>query len=84
MTFPVTISAPDVANGQYQGRINLVSRNGGNTVTIPVAFVKKQGPVTLTNTCSPLSFPASTNATRPRRTARRRAQNFGSSRPTLR
>ena len=39
------------------GRINLVPRNGGNTVTMPVAFVKKQGAVTLTNTCSPLSFP---------------------------
>ncbi len=61
-TFPVTIDAPSVANGQYQGRINLVSRKGGNPVTIPVAFVKKQGAVTLSNTCSPLSFPASTNA----------------------
>jgi hypothetical protein len=62
VTFPVTISAPSVANGQYQGRINLVPRNGSNRVTIPVAFVKKQGAVTLSNTCSPLSFPASTNA----------------------
>jgi hypothetical protein len=62
VTFPVTISASDVANGQYQGRINLVSRKGGNKVTIPVAFVKKQGAVTLSNTCSPLSFPATSNA----------------------
>ena len=62
VTFPVTIDAPSVANGQYQGRINLVPRNGGNTVSIPVAFVKKQGAVTLSNSCSPLSFPASTNA----------------------
>jgi hypothetical protein len=60
ITFPITISAPDVANGQYQGRINLVPRNGGNTVTMPVAFVKKPGLVTLTNTCSPLSFPVTT------------------------
>ena len=43
MTFPITISAPSVANGQYQGRINLVPRKGANKVTIPVAFVKKQG-----------------------------------------
>src|SRR6266536_6183646 len=56
------ISAPDVANGQYQARINLVPRKGGNTVTMPVAFVKKQGPVSLTHSCSPLSFPAYTNA----------------------
>ena len=62
VTFPITIDAPSVANGQYQGRINLVPRKGANTVTIPVAFVKKQGAVTLSNTCSPLSFPASTNA----------------------
>ena len=60
VTFPITISAPDVANGQYQGRINLVPRNGGNTVTMPVAFVKKSGTVTVTNTCSPLSFPVTT------------------------
>jgi hypothetical protein len=62
VTFPVTIDAPSVANGQYFGRINLVPRNGSNPVTIPVAFVKKQGAVTLSNSCSPLSFPASTNA----------------------
>ena len=62
VTFSVTISAPSVANGQYQGRINLVPRKGANRVTIPVAFVKKQGAVTLSNTCSPLSFPASTSA----------------------
>ncbi|MGZ4280466.1 MAG: S8 family serine peptidase [Gaiellaceae bacterium] len=61
VTFPITISAPDVANGQYQGRINLVPRKGGNTVTMPVAFVKKQGGVTLTNSCSPTTFPAYTN-----------------------
>ena len=85
VTFPVTISAPSVANGQYQGRIDLVPRKGANKVTIPVAFVKKQGAVTLSNTCSPLSFPATTNAQpdgdatapRPWRTSRR-------SRPTLR
>jgi len=62
LTFPIEISAPDVANGQYQGRINLVPRNGGNTVSMPVAFVRKQGTVTLTHTCSPLSFPKFTNA----------------------
>ena len=62
VTFPVTISAPDAAAGSYQGRINLVPRRGGNNVTIPVAFVKKQGVVTLSNSCSPTTFPASTNA----------------------
>jgi subtilisin family serine protease len=62
VTFTIDISAPDVAPGQYQGRINLVPRNGSNNVTIPVAFVKKQGLVTLTNSCSPTSFPAYLNS----------------------
>jgi subtilisin family serine protease len=60
LTFPIEISAPDIANGQYFARINLVSAKGSNTVTIPVAFVKKQGTVSLTNTCSPLSIPTKT------------------------
>jgi subtilisin family serine protease len=60
ITFPITISAPSVANGQYQARINLVPRNGSNRVTIPVAFVKQQGSVTLASSCSPSSFPAKT------------------------
>jgi hypothetical protein len=62
LTFPISIDAPSVANGQYQARINLVPRSGSTRVTIPVAFVKKQGDVTLTNSCSPLSFAAFTGA----------------------
>jgi subtilisin family serine protease len=64
LTFPISIDAPTVADGQYQGRINLVPNkgSGSNKVTIPVAFVKKQGAVTLTNSCSPLSFAAFTGA----------------------
>ena len=53
LTFPITISAPEVANGQYFGPITLVPAQGGNNVYIPVAFVRKQGGVALTNTCSP-------------------------------
>jgi hypothetical protein len=55
-TFPITISAPDVTNGQYFARINLVPVGGGTPVTIPIAFVKQQGTVSLSNTCSPLSI----------------------------
>jgi hypothetical protein len=62
LTFPITIDAPSVANGQYQGRIDLVPSNGSNKVTIPFAFVKKQGAVTLTNSCSPLSFVSHTGS----------------------
>ena len=58
LTFWVTISAPELANGQYVGRITLTPKRG-TAVTIPVAFVKKQGAVTLTHSCAPLSIAAS-------------------------
>ena len=58
LTFPITIDAPDVANGQYTGSITLVPRKGGNNVYMPVAFVKRQGSVTLSNTCSPTTIVA--------------------------
>jgi predicted RNA-binding Zn ribbon-like protein len=58
VTFPITISAPSLANGQYFGRITLdPNKQGANAVTIPVAFVKQQGAVSLTQTCSPTTFP---------------------------
>ena len=54
VTFPITISAPTLADGQYFGRITLDPNKGGATpVTIPVAFFKRQGNVTLTHDCSP-------------------------------
>jgi len=56
----ITISAPTIANGQYFGRITLTAGKGNNDVTIPVAFFKKQGAVTLTQSCTPTTF--STNA----------------------
>lgn len=61
LRFWVTISAPHLANGQYFGRITLTPKSG-NAVTIPVAFVKQQGSVTLTQTCNPLTIPARTGA----------------------
>jgi subtilisin family serine protease len=57
LTFWVTISAPTIANGQYFGRITLTPKHG-NAVTIPVAFVKKQGSVTLSHSCTPLTIPS--------------------------
>ncbi len=55
----ITISAPEVANGQYFGRITLdPKQKDGNSVTIPVAFVKKQGIVTLTHECAPTTHRA--------------------------
>src|SRR5262249_11438913 len=71
----ITISAPDVANGQYFGRITLDPKaNGLNPVTIPVAFNKKQGVVTLTHTCSPTTIPARTGLAH----CSASIQNFGS------
>ena len=59
LRFWVTISAPELANGQYFGRITLTP-NRGTPVTIPVAFVKKQGSVTLSHTCNPLTIARTT------------------------
>lgn len=71
----ITISAPEVAEGQYFGRITLdPKKKDANSVTIPVAFFKKQGIVTLTHVCSPLSFPAKTGSASCTATA----SNFGS------
>jgi subtilisin family serine protease len=59
LTFWVTLSAPTAANGQYVGRITLTPKSG-TPVTIPVAFVKKQGTVTLAHTCDPTTFAVTT------------------------
>ena len=57
----ITISAPELANGQYFGRISLDPKKGDTSaVTIPVAFNKRQGIVTLTHSCSPATFAAKT------------------------
>ena len=48
--------------GSTSARITLDPEEAAatNSVTIPVAFVKKQGAVTLTHTCAPTTFPAKT------------------------
>jgi hypothetical protein len=74
ITFPIDINAPDVADGQYFARITLIPKSGGTPVTIPVAFVKQQGSVTLSQTCSPLSIKKVTGVSHCSVTA----QNFGS------
>jgi hypothetical protein len=53
----ITINAPQLKDGQYFGRITLdPKKDGYNAVTIPVAFVKQQGIVTLTHTCAPATI----------------------------
>ena len=57
LVFWITISAPKQAPGQYFGEITLDPKAWHtNSVHMPVAWVKKQGAVTLTHTCAPLSF----------------------------
>jgi subtilisin family serine protease len=53
----IGINAPDLPNGQYFARATLTPRGGGNAVTIPIAFTKKQGAVTLSHTCAPTTVP---------------------------
>jgi hypothetical protein len=52
----ITISAPGLGDGQYFGRITLTPRQGGTPVTMPVAFFRQQGSVSLVNSCSPTTF----------------------------
>jgi hypothetical protein len=53
----ISISAPEVSNGQYFGSITLdPKKDGYASVTIPVAFVKRQGVVTLSHDCAPTTF----------------------------
>jgi len=61
VTFSIAISAPFAAEGQYFGRITLTPLSG-NSVTIPVAFNKHQGAVTLTQSCSPTTIAVSAAA----------------------
>jgi hypothetical protein len=64
LVFWVTISAPKQAPGQYFGEITLDPKSWHtNSVHMPVAWVKKQGDVTLTHTCAPLSFQKKTGET---------------------
>jgi subtilisin family serine protease len=49
----ITISAPSVPQGQYFGRINLDRRDSPRDLHLPVAFSKRQGIVTLAQSCDP-------------------------------
>ncbi len=59
----ITISGPELADGQYFGRITLSPKKSRyNDVTIPVAFNKRQGDVTLTYDCTPTTFKKKTES----------------------
>jgi subtilisin family serine protease len=53
-TIDITINGELLGDGQYFGQIKLVAEGPGNTdASIPVAFDKAQGEVSLTHECSP-------------------------------
>jgi Subtilase family/Fibronectin type-III domain/PA domain len=56
-TIDITISAPAAPQGQYFGRIDLEQLNGPHAVHLPVAFFKRQGVVSLSQTCDPTTIP---------------------------
>lgn len=60
VTLNITISAPGVAQGQYFGRIDLNQSNGSRKLHLPVAFFKRQGIVTLSQSCDPSSIQRNT------------------------
>ena len=49
----IRISAPAVAPGQYFGRVDLEQVGGSRSLHLPVAFVKRQGVVSLAQECAP-------------------------------
>jgi subtilisin family serine protease len=53
VTLDITISALPVPQGQYFGRINLDRRDSPRDLHLPVAFFKRQGIVTLAQSCDP-------------------------------
>ena len=53
VSLAITISAPSAPSGQYFGRINLEQQNGARALHMPVAFVKRQGVMTLAQSCAP-------------------------------
>jgi Fibronectin type-III domain len=53
VTFAITIAARAAPQGQYFGRIDLEQLNGPRHLHLPVAFFKRQGDVTLSQTCDP-------------------------------
>ncbi|GAB1819148.1 S8 family serine peptidase [Herbidospora sp. RD11066] len=49
----ITISAPDVADGQYFGEIDLRQEDGNKDHRIPVAFYRQEGTIPVDQTCAP-------------------------------
>ncbi|WP_020385043.1 S8 family serine peptidase [Kribbella catacumbae] len=49
----ITITAPDLPDGQYFGQVNLRQLGGTRTLHLPVAFFRQEGIVPIDQTCVP-------------------------------
>lgn len=56
----VVITAPDLANGQYFGQVDLKQVGGSRALHLPVAFFRQQGAVPVDQTCAPATIPRNT------------------------
>jgi subtilisin family serine protease len=56
----IAISALDAPIGQYFGQIRLDQVGGSRKLHLPVAYYRKQGAVTLNQTCDPAAIPLNT------------------------
>ncbi len=56
VTLHITISAPSAPQGQYFGRIDLDRLGSPRDLHLPVAFFKRQGIVTLSQSCDPTTI----------------------------
>ncbi|WP_246060054.1 S8 family serine peptidase [Herbidospora galbida] len=59
----ITISAPDVPDGQYFGEIDLRQEDGNKDHRIPVAFYRQEGAIPVDQTCAPTTIPKNAETT---------------------
>ncbi len=59
----ITISAPDVPDGQYFGEIDLRQEDGNKDHHIPVAFYRQEGAIPVDQTCAPTTIPKNAETT---------------------
>lgn len=56
----VVITAPELPDGQYFGRVDLKQVGGGRDLHLPVAFFRREGAVPVDQTCAPADIPRGT------------------------
>ncbi|WP_350277097.1 S8 family serine peptidase [Kribbella sp. HUAS MG21] len=56
----ITITAPDVPDGQYFGQVNLKQIGGSRQLHLPVAFFRQEGIVPVDQTCTPSTIARNT------------------------